>query len=190
MSDDSYPDTSQEKTSKPDGDHPELPELSELELLSNRIAELEGSATTYKDQLLRKAAEFENYKKRIENESASLTRFSNEDLIQKLLPVMDDFERMIKANKLAMPKENSSEDVFIKGVELIYSKLKRIMEAQGVKDFEVVGKPFDPSLHDALMQMPKEGVPPHTVLEEVEKGYKLHDKVIRPARVIVSAEAH
>lgn len=168
---------------------PQLPELNELDLMSEKITELEAGVLQYKDQLLRKAAEFENYKKRVENESASIIKYSNEDLIQKLLPVLDDFERMIKANKAGSVKENSAEDVFFRGVELIYSKLKRIMEAQGVKEFEVMGKPFNPELHDALMQMPKEGVPAHMVIEEIEKGYMLHDKVIRHARVIVSAEA-
>ncbi len=165
-----------------------LSEGRELEALLNKIAELEASTNSHKDQLLRRAAEFENYKKRVENDYASMTMFANEELIQKLLPVLDDFERMIKANKLATPKEDSTEEVFIQGVELIYSKFKRILEAQGVKEFEVVGKPFDPALHDALMQMPRDGVPSHTVLEEIEKGYTLHDKVIRHARVIVSAE--
>ena len=177
MPDNESPDTNEQEQS--------VPTTSETQ----RISELESSVSMYKDQLLRKAAEFENYKKRVENDFASMTKFSSEELIQKLIPVLDDFERMIKATKSAEEKEGKADSSFIKGVELIYSKYRRILEAQGVKEFETLGKPFDPALHDALMQMPKEGVPPHTVIEEVEKGYMLHEKVIRHARVIVSAEA-
>jgi molecular chaperone GrpE len=180
--------SSQESPTESRQGEAKLPESNEADLLANKIAELESAVATYKDQLLRKAAEFENYKKRIENEYSSVVKFSTEDLIQKFLPVMDDFERMIKANRRIESKESSNEDVFMKGIELIYSKFRTIMEAQGVKEFEVVGKPFNPELHDALMQMPKADVPPHTVIEEVEKGYTMHEKVIRHARVIVSAE--
>lgn len=161
-------------------------ELSDLDLLSGKITELENSAIQFKDQLLRKAAEFENYKKRVENDYASMIRFSNEDLITKLLPALDDFERSLKAVK--GNETQAAENVFMKGIELIYNKLKKTLEAQGLKHFEVLGKSFDPQLHDALLQMPKNDVPPHTVIEEVEKGYMLHEKVIRHARVVVSAD--
>jgi len=187
MQEDNQQELSEESGSEPEGSTSQMADAGEVDLLRGKLAELETSLNQYKDQFLRKAAEFENYKKRVENDSAAMIRFSNEDLIQKLLPVLDDFERMIKANK--HNQEATSDDAFMKGVELIYSKFKKILEALGVREFEVVGKPFNPELHDALMQMPREGVPSHTVLEEVEKGYMLHDKVIRHARVIVSAEA-
>ena len=171
-------------------DQPEVPAqdagMSDLDLLSGKITDLENSAIQFKDQLLRKAAEFENYKKRVENDYASMIRFSNEDLITKLLPVLDDFERSLKASK--GNETQSSGNVFMKGIEHIYNKLKKTLETQGLKHFEVLGKPFDPQLHDALLQMPKNDVPPHTVIEEVEKGYMLHEKVIRHARVVVSAD--
>jgi len=166
----------------------QLPELTSLDLLSAKVAELEAAVNQYKDQLLRKAAEFENYKKRTENDYAAIVRFSNEDLILKLLPVLDDFERSMKAAK-------NTEDaapgdlVFRQGVELIQAKLLRLLEAQGLKAFVSVGKPFDPHLHDALLQLPRADLPPHTVIEEVDKGFMLNDKVIRHARVIVSTEA-
>ena len=188
MPENETPDTHEQDESVPMTRETQKADASEPEIASQRIIELESSVTMYKDQLLRKAGEFENYKKRVENDFASMTKFSTEELIQKLVPVLDDFERMIKANKAAEEKEGKAESPFIKGVELIYSKYKRILEAQGVKEFETLGKPFDPALHDALMQMPKEGVPPHTVIEEIEKGYMLFEKVIRHARVIVSAE--
>ena len=164
----------------------QIPELTELDMLSAKIAELEQGVTQYKDQLLRKAAEFENYKKRTENDYGSIIKYSNEDLISKLLPVVDDFERSLKALQKNKP---AADDVFARALELIYNKLLKILEAQGVKHFEVLGLPFDPQLHDALMQIPRADVAPHTVIEEVEKGYRLQDKVIRHARVVVSSEA-
>jgi len=188
MPENQTPDTHDQEESLPPTNEAQKAEASESEIASQRVSELESSVTLYKDKLLRKAAEFENYKKRVENDFASMTKFSTEELIQKLVPILDDFERMIKANKAAEEKEGKADSAFIKGVELIFSKYKRILEAQGVKEFETLGKPFDPALHDALMQMPMEGVPPHTVIEEIEKGYMLFEKVIRHARVIVSAE--
>lgn len=169
----------------------QLPELSELGMLSAKVVELENNISQYKDQLLRKAAEFENYKKRIANDYTNLVKFSNEDLIEKLLPVLDDFERSLRAikSKNVQQNENTQEESFVKGVELIFNKFKRILELQGLKHFEVVSQPFDPQLHDALMQIQTKEYPPQTVLEEIEKGYMLHDKVLRHAKVIVSAEA-
>ena len=170
----------------------QVPEQIESEVLTAKIAELENVVNRYKDQLLRKAAEFENYKKRIENDFSAISRFANENLILKFLQVLDDVERSMKAFQQAKNEQESStgnnDDAFVKGMELIYNKFKKILETQGVTSFEVVGKPFDPQLHDALMQMPRTGVPPHTIIEEVEKGYMMHDKVIRHAKVVVSTE--
>ncbi len=147
-----------------------------------KLAEAEKQLEMYKDLMYRKAAEFENYKKRAENEASSIVKFANEGLITELLPVLDDFERSIKAAKTSKDFES-----LFRGIELIYQKLVKNLEKRGLKSFETVGKEFDVAYHDALMQMHREGVPPHTVLEEVEKGYTLHNKVIRHAKVVVSA---
>jgi len=163
-------------------------EPAEAGIAGQKIAELENSVGQYKEQLLRKAAEFENYKRRVENDYASLVKFSNEDLILRFIPVLDDFERSLKA-RASSGELKGEEENFMRGIELIYSKFKRILESQGVKTFECVGKPFDPNLHDALMQIPRADLPPQTVVEEIEKGYMMNEKVIRHARVIVSAEA-
>ncbi len=146
-----------------------------------KLAEALRQAETYKDLLYRKAAEFENFKKRSENEVASVIKFANESLISDLLPVLDDFERSLKAAKTSKEFES-----LYKGIELIQQKLLKNLEKRGVKSFETVGKEFSVEYHDALLQLPREDVAPHTVLEEVEKGYTLHDKVIRHAKVIVS----
>jgi molecular chaperone GrpE len=157
-------------------------EKSEATLLNEKVAELEKLSTQLKDQLLRKAAEFDNYKRRTENDFASLTKFAAENIITQLVPVLDEFNRSLKSIK-----EKAENDSLYKGIELIYAKFLKVLEAQGLKTMDVVGKEFNVDVHDALMQMPRADVPPHTVLEEVEKGYLLFDKVIRHAKVVVSA---
>jgi molecular chaperone GrpE len=150
--------------------------------LAARLAEAESQLAQYKDLLLRKAAEFENYKKRVENESAAIVKFATQELIVELLPILDDLERSLK-----LSKDRKDFESFYKGVELIYQKMVKVLADQGVKAMDTVGKEFNVEFHDALMQVPRDDVPPHTILEEVEKGYTLHDKVIRHAKVIVSA---
>jgi len=157
-------------------------EKPETPLLNEKIAELEKQAAQLKDQLLRKAAEFDNYKRRTENDFSSLTKFAAENIITQLVPVLDDINRSLKSGK-----ENSGNDSFYKGIEMIYAKFLKVLESQGLKAMDVLGKEFNVDVHDALMQMPRTDVPPHTVIEEVEKGYTLFDKVIRHAKVIVSS---
>lgn len=160
----------------PQGELPEAtPQAVELE-------ELQKQVEMYKDLLLRKAAEFENFKRRSEQEAEAIIKFANEKLLLELLPVVDDFERSLQHSK-----ESADFDALVKGIELIYQKLLKVLESHGVKSFETVGKEFDVNYHDALMQVHKEGVPPHTILQEVEKGYMFHDKVLRHAKVVVSA---
>jgi len=149
---------------------------------TSQPGELERQAEYYKDLFLRKAAEFDNYKRRTDVETSAVIRFANEDLIMAILPIVDDVERSLKNSK------DQKDSPLFRGIELIYQKMMRILEAQGVRPFETVGKKFDVHFHDALLQVPKEGVPPHTVVEEVEKGYMFHDKVLRHAKVIVAAE--
>ncbi len=150
--------------------------------LAARLAEAEKQAGLYKDLMYRKAAEFENYRKRAENDAASIVKYANESLIEELLPVLDDFERSLKSANAA-----KDFDALSRGIELIYQKLVKNLEKQGLKSFETVGKEFNVAYHDALLQMPRADVAPHTVIEEVDKGYTLNDKVIRHAKVIVSA---
>jgi molecular chaperone GrpE len=158
---------------------PELPEVTESAL---QLEELQKQVDQYKDLLLRKAAEFDNFKRRAENDASNILKYATETLIDDLLPVVDDFERSLKHSK-----ESTDYDALVKGIELIFQKLSKVLEMRGVKPFETVGKEFNVDYHDALMQIPRKDLPPHTVLEEVEKGYMLNDKVIRHAKVIVSS---
>jgi len=149
--------------------------------VSERIAQAEKQAEFYKDQLLRKVADFENFKKRSEAEAALVSRYARADILQELLPVIDDFERSLK-----LVKDRGESEAFAKGVELIYQKLAKFLQLQGVKEIESVGKEFDVHYHDALLQVPRSDIPPHTVIEVVDKGYMLDDRILRHAKVIVS----
>jgi molecular chaperone GrpE len=158
---------------------PELPEATESVL---QMEDLQKQVDQYKDLLLRKAAEFDNYRRRVENETSNILKYAAESLVEDLLPVLDDFERSMKHMK-----EGKEDDALVKGIELIYQKLFKVMEGRGVKSFDTVGKEFNVDYHDALLQIPRSDVPHHTILEEVERGYTLNDKVIRHAKVVVSS---
>jgi molecular chaperone GrpE len=148
-----------------------------------RIAELEKEAAELKDKFLRKVAEFENYKRRTENDQFNLIKYSAASFIVRLLPVIDDFER-----SLDHIEDAKDIDAIKEGLKLIYGKLKKALDEEGVKKIDAVGKPFDVEYHEAIMQRPDDSVEPHTVLNEVEKGYLYKDKVIRHSKVIVSEE--
>jgi len=151
--------------------------------LQQKLEEVQATADTCRDQLLRKAAEFENYKRRMEIDQTNFVKTANESLLGLLLPVLDDLSRSLKSGK-----EQKNFDAFFKGVELIQNKFMQILEGQGLSPFDSQGKPFDVDLHDALLQVPRKDVPPGTVVEEVERGYKLYDRVLRHAKVVVSSE--
>jgi molecular chaperone GrpE len=139
----------------------------------------------YKDQLLRRVAEFENYKKRTEGEIENIVKVANEYLILDILPVIDDFER-----SLDLGNEKKEKDPFYVGIELIYSKLMKILEAKGLKQIEALNKPFDVQFHEAMLTMKKDDVEPDTVIQEILKGYILNDKVIRHTKVVVSTKSN
>jgi len=158
-------------------------EKVEVSASDDKIKILEAEVNKYKELMLRKAAEFENYKRRTENDQLNLLKYAAESLIIKLLPTIDDFERslehMIEETDVQKIKE---------GIQLIYTKFMKTLDDQGVKKMESVGKPFDVQYHEALMQRADDSVPPHTVIDELETGYMYKDRVIRHAKVIVSED--
>jgi molecular chaperone GrpE len=151
------------------------------EAAEQKILQLENELNDYKDRLLRKAAEFENYKRRTENDQLNLFKYAAESFIIKILPVIDDFERSLqhidKSTDINSVKE---------GVHLVYEKFQKVLGEQGVSKIDAVGKPFDVHYHEAIMQRTDEDSEPHTVLDEIESGYLYKDRVIRHSKVIVS----
>lgn len=151
--------------------------------LNEKLEKLEKENSELKDTLLRKVAEFENYKRRTEQDQLNIIKYAAEPFIKNILAVYDDLER-----SLGHMNENNNYEAMKKGLELVFDKFTKTLEAQGVKKIEAKGQPFDFEMHEALMQQPVEGLPPHTVVDVVEPGYMYKDKVIRHAKVIVSAD--
>ena len=133
--------------------------------------------------MIRKDAELINYRKRKEEETNRMLKFCNEDLIKELLPILDNFERAIQEDDTNLTE---SEKNYLTGFKMIYSHLVNVMEKFDVKPIDGSNKPFDPVYHNAIMLEKKEGVPSGMVIEVLQKGYLLKDKVIRTAMVRVS----
>jgi len=136
-----------------------------------------------KDKYLRLYSEFDNFRKRNQKEKVDLIRTASEDVIRSLLPVMDDFERALKAMNSLDDKGQGS---FSEGLQLIYNKFRSLLEQRGLEPIVSVGEKFDVDFHDALTVIPVDDAKQKDiVIEEIEKGYKLNGKVIRHARVVV-----
>ncbi len=145
----------------------------------------ENETAVLKDMLLRKAAEFENYKRRTDQEISNYIKYASENIIKELLPVYDDLGRSIDSiNK----GETKDFETLKKGILLIFDKFKNILEKEGLTEINSLGQEFNVDVNSALMQIPRDDVKPNTVLEVVEKGYKLKDKVVKHEKVLVSAE--
>lgn len=150
---------------------------------SEKITELEKQVLQYKDQYLRTAAEFENYKRRTDNERAEFYNYAGEKVLSDMLPVLDDFDRTMSSFEKSHDK-----DALKKGIDIVYDKFRAALTKQGLKEMDSDGKKFDVSLHEAILQQPDENKDPETVLTTVEKGYFYKDKVLRHAKVVVSSK--
>lgn len=150
-----------------------------LEKLTKAMKELDD----LNEENLRVKAELVNYRKRKDEEVTRMLKYANEDLVEELLPVIDNLERAIK-----LETEDASEEVkkYLAGVKMIYCNAIAALEKYGVKAIDGNNKPFDPTYHQAVMTETREGVEPGMVLDVLQKGYLLKDKVIRPAMVKVS----
>ncbi len=156
---------------------PETIEIEDVESLKQALAEEKGKAEEYLTNWQRAQADFINYKRRTEQERQEFNSYATANLILSLLPVIDDLERALDA----VPPKYKKHD-WVEGVRLVAHKFKTILEGQGVKPIKAVGEAFDPNYHEALRQdKGEEGI----VVEEFQKGYMMHDKLLRPARVVV-----
>ena len=135
---------------------------------------------TLNDKYLRLAAEFENYKRLAQRDQRDQVRFGNEQILKELLPVVDNLERAIKASK------DSSSGALMQGIDLTLKQLVGMLSKFGVQAIDTAGQLFNPNTHQAVSQMPSDNIPEHHVAEEFQKGYCLHDRVLRAAMVSVS----
>jgi len=155
----------------------EVTEIEDIETLKKMLAEQKGKAESYLANWQRAQADLINYKRHSEQEKQEISQFANSILILNLLPILDDLERAFNST----PPELTS-FAWIDGIRLIDRKLRASLEAQGLSQIKALEEPFDPHLHEAVRQdKGTEGI----VVEEVQKGYKFRDRVIRPSKVVV-----
>ena len=154
-------------------------------LSESQIAELKEKAEKaqgYYEQLLRTAADLENYKKRAARERQDAVRFANESLLEKILPVLDNFEMALAAAGAA----NTSVESLQAGISMIHQQLKSALAAAGLEEINAAGQPFDPNFHEAISQQESADAPEGQVVQQTRKGYKLRDRLLRPASVVVA----
>jgi molecular chaperone GrpE len=153
----------------------------EMAELKKKLEEKEKEIKEYHDRLLRLAADLENYKKRAAREKEDWAKFANEDLLRAVLPFIDNLERAVNhAQKVA------DTGVLIEGVRLTIQQILQTLNRFGLSSFQSVGKPFDPAVHEAMLVVETDKHEPNQVVEEFQKGYVLHDRLLRPATVSVS----
>lgn len=153
----------------------------ELAAANAKIAELEAKIKEMENRYLRLYADFENFRRRTRQEMEAAEKYRAQSLVSDLLPALDNFERALK-----IKAEDEQAKSILQGMEMVYRSVLDALKKEGVEAIEAVGKPFDPHLHQAVMQVEDSNYEPNTVVEELQKGYKLKDRVIRPAMVKVS----
>lgn len=160
----------------------------EIEVLRKELEEARAESVEAHERSLRMLAELDNTKKRLEREKDHYVKFAAERMIRDLLPILDSFQQAVGKAVEHAESRNEAEAV-TKGMRLIYDQLLRLIEKEGVTRMETLGKPFDPNQHEAVLQVPvEEGQEPDHVVEELQVGYTMHGKVIRPAMVKISTQ--
>jgi molecular chaperone GrpE len=167
-----------------DARHPRGPSRAELieklEDMQRVLDETREQSDEHLRGLQRTAADFANYRRRIDEERAGLSQFSNALLIGKLLAVLDDFDRALET----VPP--GSNEAWVDGIRLVERKLRALLEAEGVTEIEALGQPFDPNLHEAVVHETTTDHPDNQVIGELQRGYRLRDRVLRPSLVRVA----
>jgi molecular chaperone GrpE len=151
----------------------------QLEELKERAAK----ADEHWDRLLRTTADFENFKKRVGREKQEAIKFANETLLQKLVTVLDNFDMALSA---AQNEQVAAAQSLQTGIQMIYQQFKNVLVEAGLEEIDATGKPFDPNLHEAVSQKETTASPEGQVVQQLRKGYKLRDRLLRPASVVVA----
>ncbi len=167
---------------EPEEKVPEAAEETEAaEAEKDPLAEAQAKAAELTDRVQRQMAEFENFRKRTEKEKAAMFDMGSRNVIEKILPVIDNFERGLGS----VPAE-AKEDPFVVGMDAVYRQLMKTLEELGVKVIEAKGQPFNPELHNAVMHIEDDAIDENIVVEEFQKGYTYHDSVVRYSMVKVA----
>jgi len=155
----------------------------EIKDLKSKLEIKTGEAEENYDRLLRVSAEFENYKKRTAREMADFKKYANQSLLRELLPIIDNLELAIKA---AAEATDGTDVCLLDGVELTRREILKVFENFHVEPIDALGKPFDPNFHEAVMREESDEHPENTVVNELQKGYRMHDRLLRPSMVVVA----
>ena len=162
------------------------PATAELIATRSELKRIEAENADLKNQLARRQADFENYRKRVERERTETYNRVAADVATKLLPVSDNLKRALEAESSVEAAESDEFRHFLSGVDLIWKQLNGVLDALGVKPIPSVGEPFDPHVHEAVTTEATDEYEPDTVIQEIVAGYRLGDKLIRPALVKVA----
>ena len=166
---------------------PSTPPPSPESITPEQLAELQekaAKADEYWARLLREAADFENFKKRAARERQEAIKFANEGLLTRLLPIIDNFEMALAAANT--PSTDPSVESLKKGIQMVHSLLKSTLAEAGLEEVDALHKEFDPNLHEAVSQQETTEVPEGHVVHQMRKGYKFHERLLRPATVVVA----
>ncbi len=166
---------------QPAGAEPAATATADRDQLRSELESARREAADARASWQRSAADFANYKRRTEQEREAMLGLANESLLRKVLTVVDDFDRALDA----MPKE-LAELGWIEGLWLVERKLRALLESEGVTPIEAVGQPFDPRQHEAIVHQETTTSPDGTVIAEIQRGYRLRDRVLRPSQVVVA----
>ena len=157
-------------------------EVDSVESLEKKLEEALSESQQHYDRLLRVSAEFENYKKRSMRDADEFRKYANEALLKDLLHVVDNLERAIAS----AAESSDSNTCVVEGVQMTLDEIMKIFTKFGVTPVDAAGKPFDPAFHQAIMQQETDEHPDNTVINEMQKGYLLRDRLLRPAMVVVA----
>ena len=163
------------------------PDLAELIASRAELKRLQTSLDEAKEGLARRQADFENYRKRVERERGEAHLRVVGEVARKLLPVVDNLARALDAEKTVQSNESKEFRHFLHGIELINRQLNEVLESLGIQPIVAVGERFDPHIHEAVITEPSDQYEPDTVTEELARGYRLGDRLLRPAMVKVAA---
>jgi molecular chaperone GrpE len=164
------------------------PEVAELVATRAELKRLEGEVKELRDSLARRQADFENYRKRMERERSETFNRVVVDIAAKLLPVLDNLKRALETEASVEASESDEFRHFLSGVDLIYKQLYGVLDALGVKPVLAEGEMFDPHLHEAVVTEPTDDYEPDTVMQEIVRGFRVGDRLIRPALVKVAVK--
>lgn len=173
-----------ENEAQPEGEAPGPAGAAEL-LSEQQLIELKeqaGKAAQYYDQLVRTMADMENFKKRAARERQDAIKYANEALLERIIPVLDNFDAALAAANAP----NTSVQSLHSGVNMIQTQLKSAMSEAGLEEIDATGKPFDPNIHEAISQLETDEIPEGHVVQQTRRGYKLRERLLRPASVIVA----